>query len=309
MKRYYCLALIAVVFGLYARTFTFDFTWLDDTKLIVSDQKFLADFRNIPGAFRRDVVAGNEGPGIFYRPLVTLSLMVDAHIGGARPLVYHVTNVALHALVTCLVFMVLTALRYPPFPSFILSLIFAVHPVNVQPAAWIPGRTEMLLALFVLAAFFALIRFMETHKPRYLLAHLFLFACALLSKETAVALMPAALVYVYGVRNEKIFSRGPVTLIGCWAVLLVSWYCARAVFLPHQIVYPLGNTFAGLFDNLSGLLLYWGKIFLPVTMSVLSVKQDMPLIYGATAAIVALIIFGITRPKRTAMAAFGLAWF
>jgi len=308
VKRYYLAALVAVVFVLYAKSLFFDYTYLDDAKLILKDQKFLSDFSNLPDAFKRDVLSGREGPGVFYRPLVTVSLMLDAHIGKAGPFVYHATNVMLHALVTCLVFIVLAALEYPALPSFLLSLVFAVHPVQTQAVAWIPGRTEMLLAVFSLSAFLCLTRFCESGRAKYLFAHLFFFACALLSKESALAVIPVSLFYLYAVRKKKLFSEQVVVLAFCWSVTGLAWYFARDSFLPYQIQLTSQNMALGLVHNISGMILYLGKLFLPLNMSVLSVRQDMPFVYGEAALAAMVIIFAAARPKSVSRVLFGLVW-
>ena len=65
----------------------FDMTGVDDELLIISDRAFLEDFSNVGRAFARDVFDVPQYPheAQFYRPLFTLSLMVDMRRGGVDP--------------------------------------------------------------------------------------------------------------------------------------------------------------------------------------------------------------------------------
>ncbi len=75
------------------------------------------------------------------------------------------------------------------------ALLFAVHPAAVQTVAWVPGRSDGLMAVFALASLLAWLHFDRSGSRLALGAHLALMAAALLSKETAIALVPVAIGY------------------------------------------------------------------------------------------------------------------
>ena len=88
------------------------------------------------------------------------------------------------------------------------ALIFAVHPALNQAVAWIPGRNDSLLALFVLASALAFVRYVENRNWQWLGAYLALSLAALLTKESAV-LLPLIFIPVYGFvlkRKRKVSS-------------------------------------------------------------------------------------------------------
>jgi hypothetical protein len=72
----------------------FDFTRTDDTVQLIDQARFVRHLSHLPAAFGRPFFAAN-GAAKYYRPLVTVTYMLDAQWSGERPAGYHVTNVLL----------------------------------------------------------------------------------------------------------------------------------------------------------------------------------------------------------------------
>ena len=80
------LWIAAAVLLLYGRTLLFGFTHLDDKELIVSNYSFISNLSNIPQAFMCRVFPHLPAP--YYRPLLTVTFMLDSKIGGTAPFVH-----------------------------------------------------------------------------------------------------------------------------------------------------------------------------------------------------------------------------
>lgn len=163
------------------------FVWLDHAHL----EEGLAVAR--PSAWGSLFMHGFAGTG-YYRPLMALSLSVDALAGG--PLVFHLTSIAWHALAAVLVLLVADVLGVARRAALAAGVLFAVHPVSALVADAIAFRSEAMIAAALLALVWA------HEKKRPLLA-----ACALiggaLTKETALVLAPLFIVALEISRAER----------------------------------------------------------------------------------------------------------
>jgi tetratricopeptide (TPR) repeat protein len=84
----------------------------------------------------------------YYRPVTTLSYVLDHGLWELRPFGYHVTNVLLHAICSVWVGVILIRLDFDPEPAILAALLFAVHPIHTESVAWISGRTDILAFFF-----------------------------------------------------------------------------------------------------------------------------------------------------------------
>jgi hypothetical protein len=129
----------------------------------------------------------------YYRPLPVASFIAEIHLrGGHDPGGMHFTNVILHAINAALVAVLAFRLaRHHGAPAdkarmaaIVAGLAYGCHPALVEVTAWISGRFDLLLTLFLLLALLA--NTFESHRiARPLLVGLAFFAAAL-TKEMAV---------------------------------------------------------------------------------------------------------------------------
>ncbi|MGA2507731.1 MAG: hypothetical protein ABSF80_09670 [Chitinispirillaceae bacterium] len=332
------IAIIAAVFYVYFRTLFFGFVWLDDNVLILDNQWFLHSLAHAGQSFTREIF-NTHGPASYYRPLLTLSLILDAQFGGTAPFMYHVTNMLLHMAASCLVFAFLTTFGVKRHVAFALTLVFCVHPVLAQAVAWIPGRNDSLLALFALPAMIALMRYWQSGNMRYLLGHGLFFTLALFTKES-MALFPfvgTVWILLYVVSSDSGQSRSTAvrallengsritSLFITWLLPGILWAVLRKIALANPIHYTAGEAIKSLFKNAPALLLYLGKTVLPFNLEALPTLQDSSQAYGyiALGAGAMLIAAAFTRYIRTndkgsssgnrlspaSAVFFGLLWF
>jgi tetratricopeptide (TPR) repeat protein len=95
--------------------------------------------------------------GKTYQPVREISYAINHAIHGLRPKGYHLGNVLLHALASGLLYLMLMGIlrafdRPAPKAAIFASLLFALHPINVEAVAWAASRKYNLLALFLFAA-------------------------------------------------------------------------------------------------------------------------------------------------------------
>ncbi|WP_394828180.1 tetratricopeptide repeat protein [Pendulispora albinea] len=154
------------------------FVWLDHAH--IEEKLAIAPPSRWAGLFAE----GFAGTG-FYRPLMALSLSIDALVGA--PLAFHAVNLGWHAAASVMVVAAAEALGLSRRAATVAGVLFAVHPVAQLPAHVIAFRSEAMIVVALLGLVAAHLR----GKP--LLAALALFLGAL-SKEVALVLAPAFIV-------------------------------------------------------------------------------------------------------------------
>src|SRR6056297_825713 len=90
-----------------------------------------------------------------WMPLTWLSHMTDCQIFGKNPAGHHLTSLFIHMVNTILLFLVLRAMTGAFYKSLLAAGIFALHPLNVEPAAYIAARKGLLASFFWLLAILA----------------------------------------------------------------------------------------------------------------------------------------------------------
>ena len=306
-RRYQFYFIGAVILALYARTILFNFTYMDDNVLVLVNKFFLKDLRNILAAFRSDAF-GRE-IGHYYRPLLTVSFILDAQLSGISPVIYHLTNIVLHIVSTCLLLVFFNKLGYSKEKSLFFSLIFAVHPVLAQAVAWIPGRNDTLLAVFSLASFIFLMRYCEQRKIADYFGHIIFFIFALFTKESAVLLAPVYIIYIELLLKERAFSSKNITLIPGWIIALGLWLSARMLFIKSAYEVSALDKFRFTVEGMPALLQYIGKILFPFNLSVLPLIKDTTFVFGGISLILIAAALFLSRQKRVNNIIFGVFWF
>lgn len=128
-------------------------------------------------------------------PMVFVSFWVQHALHGIEPFGYHLVNVLLHLASTAMLWRLLLALGLPG--ATLAAALFALHPVQVESVAWVTERKNVLSMAFALASMLAWVRFLRDPRPLraragWWGAALLMFALAMLSKTTAVA-VPVAM--------------------------------------------------------------------------------------------------------------------
>src|ERR1035437_6030666 len=145
---YICLSMLVLVpLILNWKIINYDYTKLDDTTIITNNYGFLSDFKNVLKTFEKDNFLSKEGKG-YYRPVQTISFMIDAHISEDKPQAYHFFNLFYHILTVISLFFLLKLFGIKNNVSLLLSLLFAVHPLFTDAISWIAGRGDILAGLF-----------------------------------------------------------------------------------------------------------------------------------------------------------------
>ena len=221
--------IVALAGLLYLPTLRYDFVW-DDRGLITENRDLLAPapFGFFGQSFTHWWANQGRIPHQYYRPLVVSSFWLDRRLSGPRPFGFHLTNVLLNCVVGVLVVLVLAEMLVSFWPALLGGLAFALHPAHVESVAFVSGRTDLMMAVFFVLAFLALLHFRRRPSGARLGLTVVPFAAALLCKETAL-LFPVLALFALLAELRQPGRRGHVLLLfGTMAAVVVAYVAARA---------------------------------------------------------------------------------
>ena len=208
------------------------------------------------------------------------------HAAGLTPAVYHSASLALHVANTWLVLFLAAAWPRMRPAAFWAAAFFAVHEGHQEAVMWFSAINELLMFLFGMASLWCWKSAPDGTRPawRKELAGVMLFALALLSKETAIVLLP---LFVLAVEPEQWRRRLP----------RLAPHVILTLLAVASIAQSRSNSFRfhdGSFSLHAPFWLSWPHSFARLLW-----------IWGWPAVLV-LFVFGDRRFRRGALAA--LAW-
>ena len=131
-----------------------------------------------------------------YRPLTVGSFAATYRLGGMEPAVFLSVNLGLHLAASWLVFLIGRLVLADARWAWVAGVVYAIHPINAEAVNYAVSRSSLLATVFALISTWALIRYVEQKSGRgMILVGLAALLCALLSKESAVAVVAPLLVY------------------------------------------------------------------------------------------------------------------
>jgi hypothetical protein len=168
--------------------------WLLDDHVLIARNPLVRDAGNLARIWTSDYWAGADIDTGLYRPLPITTYALTYAVARGNTVPYHATNIALHALVTLLVWRVGMRGRRD-LPTVACAALFAVHPVHAEAVANVVGRSELLVAAGFLVALAAHRRLAADspapprRRAAWIAAEAAGAAVMLFSKETGAALL------------------------------------------------------------------------------------------------------------------------
>ena len=294
---------------LYLHVYSFKYTYLDDASIIMDAAKsMMADPFSIFHTFAKNMFYTSQ-PQIYYRPIFDASFMLNSVFSQNHLGAYYFINIILHMAASCLVFRLLIRLGNKITPSFLLALFFTVSPMAAQTVAWLPGRSDTMVAIFCILSFLAFINFLDTVKFRHWFLHMFFLLLALFSKESALCLVIMCFLYTRLILKRKPFFTGEIFLLVGWFVILSGYFLLRHAAFNDPLKLTAGEMLHYIAANSLVIVHYIGRILFPINLSVWPTLQDSPWITGLIAIIILLFLMLRSKKIQFNYALFGFLWF
>jgi tetratricopeptide (TPR) repeat protein len=323
------LLLFLVSFALYAPSLKNDFVWDDVEVITKSNISFDASY--ITSVVVTDVYKNKNAS--YYRPAVYTSYVADKAVWGVSSFGFHLSNLLFNSLsVVLFYFMALLVLggfgvSGKEACALLSSILFALHPMHVESASWIAGRSDVLCALFL---FLALIFHTLSSRNIWLLGIAALgFSLSLMSKEVAVVFPFLAL--VFDLLARRFLDRRNIIRYGVYLLILLVYFYLRSrafVNIPqvtHEIsgegaaralsggehISTISRYLELLKILLGSYLFYLNKLVLPFDFNAFITKVPREAAHLISAPMIiaslAVLVF-ISAKKKENVTAFGILW-
>lgn len=299
------LALVVVL--LYAGSARFGFTELDDSIFIRDFQQYNENLANLATSFHRGVFDPTNDT--YYRPLFLDSMLLNYQFSEQAPAGYHIVNLLFHLLSVTLLYQLFRRLSIKQWQAFVLTLLFAVHPVLVQAVAWIPGRNDTMLAIFLLSFWICALDYTETGKIKWLAGSILALLLAFFTKETAVVGAPVAFVLLVMWQRKNWLDKKLLIQYGSWLAVLLIWLGVRSAATLKSSPLAIAQIAQDFMGRLPLIIQYLGKIFLPFNLSVFPVIEDTVYYYGIIAIVLLIAIILLAKDKDARKIAAGFIVF
>lgn len=300
------LWLAAVVFILYLPTLRFGFTDLDDSIFIRDMSSYTEDLSNLTTSFHRGVFDATKDN--YYRPLFLDSVILNYQVSEQNIAGYRFVNILLHLGCVLLLFQILQRLGIRLLPAFLLSLLFAVHPVLSQAVIWIPGRNDSLMGVFVLSYLLCMIDYVLKEKWSSLFLSLLFLISGFFTKETALLAPLASLLIQLLILKRKPFERTQLIQYAAWLVGLLIYFFVRSTATLKPTALEPGQLLHDFVYRLPLIVQYLGKIVFPFNLSVFPILQDTVYYWGIAALLVLACLIYLSANKKWSwyVAGFGI---
>ncbi|MBN2541321.1 tetratricopeptide repeat protein [bacterium] len=308
------LLLCLVSLALEYHALKMDFVYLDN-HLITNKPGFFNSPTRVSEAFKTNYFA-HEPQDHTYRPLSTLSFILDYSIWKLNARGYHLTNILLNLLCIVMVFFILRMLFRKTLPAFWGAMLFAVFPVNLTAVTWIAGRSILLMAFFALASMLFYIYARKLNEILYYGLSLFFFALAMLSNEVSLILPFLFILYDLCFPQNAHDSKIPRTYYLFSALIVLGYLLVKGIFTGFQIgtfIFLNGKFIPNLLTVLKNIIILFSRTIFPLKPSFIYTIEPIRSIIHPWAILalgfIALVVIAtvILRKKASALL-FGLFW-
>lgn len=178
------LALAAIAF---AGVLTADFTGFDDDRIVTGNAnlKLGLSVEGVRWAFTNTTFGK-------WTPVAWLTHLFDVQNFGLNPRGHHLTSLLLHLASAGMLFALLVRITGSLWRSWLVAVLFALHPLHVEPVAWVAARRDVVSTPFWIATLYAHSAYCSTRRRRWYAAEIFFLTAGLMGKSMLMT-MPLVL--------------------------------------------------------------------------------------------------------------------
>jgi len=231
-KGLFLVLIVVCIAILCGQAIHFEFVTYDDVDLVVQNTSYLSELSNIFKSFTTHIFVAHRAEGVYYRPILMVTYILDYQVWGLNPFGYHLTNILLHCITVILVFLLINQIIQKNLVALSASLLFAMHPIQTESVAWVAGRNDILLGLFIVSMMIFYVRYRASERKQglFLALTVLSYSLAIFTKESGVfyiLLLPLYDISVLNTPFRRFISLSYVLNYGWIAIVLTGYFLIR----------------------------------------------------------------------------------
>ncbi len=172
-----------------------EFIW--DGNELIKDNQYIKDIENLPKLLAMEDAVPNSINTGFFRPLISVTFMLDYQIFKGEPYGYRITNIAFHTASAIVLFLLVLLMTEKRLLAIIAAAIFSAQAVHAEAVTVLIGRNNVICAFFILLSLYYYVKNSKQGKTsHFIYSMIFLFLGAA-SKEFAFLLPALFILYDY----------------------------------------------------------------------------------------------------------------
>jgi len=297
--------LILSVVIVYGQLISHDFLDYDDNTYVTQNAHVSTGLsaQNIQWAFTAFHSAN-------WHPMTWISHMLDVQIFGMNAGRHLMTNLALHAINSVLLFLLLLRATRMTWRSAMVAALFALHPLHVESVAWVSERKDVLSTFFFMITLWLYVLWVEKHTPSRYALLIVAFALGLMSKPMLITLPFVLMLLDWWPLNRFTNIRGLIVeKLPMFALLIPS---AILTVKAQQTALGSISMYERFANAALSYIIYLRKMVWPSDLAVIypfprsiSVAEAV----GAITLLLAITIVAITFARRWRFLPVGWFWY
>jgi protein O-mannosyl-transferase len=198
--------------------------------------------------------------------VASVARIAGPHGAELNPAVFHAVNSLLHVVSAIVVFAILRRLIGNVWAALLGALVFAVHPVQVEPVAWVSGLKDVLSGLLALVAVLAYLLFAQTNKLWWHALATAAFVMAMLAKPSAVVVPLVVLIIELLILRRGL--RAAIVGPAMWLLFALPVVIVGMLVQPAESLPFVPPVWARPVVALDALAFYLVKLFAPLQLAI-----------------------------------------
>lgn len=302
-KNYFFLALILIL------------TWFKylNINLFSEDFLVLSFQKNVSITNLFTVFLNKNADGAYWRPLTYLSYRIVELFSPDNIFLHRLASLLIYSALSFALYKFLLTLNIKKDIAFLGTAFFATIYNHELQVAWIPGRTDTLMTLFILLNAIYLSKYYNSGKLKYIFFSMIFFILGILSKEHGIA--AAVIPILLSVKEERAITKKSIYIAFIMAIIVLIVFIYRFLVISGSPFSSENFAEISIFSLVKNYFAYFFLSFFRPEELQLSFNFLKDNLFVATFLAVLMIIITFIKRKKIlsikfeATIIFGFLWY